>query len=460
MRTRSGASHLTISRSSCTSSTWSRRRSPRGGQRTCGRTSRTSSSSICASPTASSHTSTYPGSTLTRSAGRRWSAARRWSCSTTWSPRRRSASTTRASSPTAVSSGTRSRSPCASERSSSPPSPCRSRCDWSASTSSSAFARGSVRGPTATTGCASCASSTRLSARSRTTARRSTCPAEKTLQKSNTVGPARGPSRRTRCERENRIVERYVDPAAVVGDGTTIGRFTVLEADVTLGRDCRIGHNVVIRRGTTVGSSVRIDDNTVVGKLPMKAANSATTDGGTVPGAEIGDEAIIGSQVVIYAGCRIGRRVLVADLASIREDVTVGSYTIVGRGVTVENKCTIGRYCKLESESYITAYSEIGDRAFVAPQVATSNDNYVGRTEERFKHFKGVVVERGGRIGTGAVVMPGKTIGADALVAAGSVVTNDAPPRKIVMGCPARPLRDVPEEQLLENQGWEDEKDD
>ena len=41
-----------------------------------------------------------------------------------------------------------------------------------------------------------------------------------------------------------------------------------------------------------------------------------------------------------------------------------------------------------------------------------------------------------------------------ALVAAGSVVTKDAPPRKISMGSPARPLRDVPENQLLENQGW------
>jgi acetyltransferase-like isoleucine patch superfamily enzyme len=252
-------------------------------------------------------------------------------------------------------------------------------------------------------------------------------------------------------------VERYVDPTASVGEGTTIGRFSVIEERVTIGSNCVIGHNVVIRRGTTVGDSVRIDDGTVIGKLPMKAANSATTDGREVPPARIGREAIIGSSVVIYAGCDIGRRVLVADLASIREDVSIGSYTIVGRGVTVENKCTIGRYCKLESESYITAYSELADRVFVAPQVATSNDNFVGRTEERFKHFKGVTVERGGRIGAGAIIMPGKRVGADALVAAGSVVTNDAPAGKIVMGCPARPLRDVPEEQLLENQGWTDE---
>jgi len=138
----------------------------------------------------------------------------------------------------------------------------------------------------------------------------------------------------------------------------------------------------------------------------------------------------------------------------VRENVTIGDFTIVGRGVAIENLCTIGRYCKLETNVYITAYSKLGDRVFVAPGALTSNDNFVGRTKERFKHFKGVTVERGGRIAAGAVVLPGKTVGANAVVAAGSVLTEDAPARKIVLGSPAKPVRDVPPEQLLDNQGF------
>ena len=88
------------------------------------------------------------------------------------------------------------------------------------------------------------------------------------------------------------------------------------------------------------------------------------------------------------------------------------------RGVTVENFCSVGRYCKLESECYITAYSTLEDRVFIAPGVVTSNDNFVGRTQERFKHFKGVTVKRGARVGAGTVTLPGVTIGEDALVAA------------------------------------------
>lgn len=251
-------------------------------------------------------------------------------------------------------------------------------------------------------------------------------------------------------------MERYIDPDARVGEATTVGRFTVIESGAVVGDGCVIGHNVVIHAGTLIGNSVRIDDGAVLGKQPMKAANSATTGDSELPPAVVGDGCIIGTSVVIYAGCTLGSRVLVADMASIREDVTVGDFTIVGRGVTVENHCSVGRYCKLESECYITAYSTLADRVFIAPGVVTSNDNFIGRTEERFKHFKGVTVERGGRIAAGAVILPGKTVGPDAVVAAGSVLTGDAPAKKVVLGSPARPLRNVPEEQLLDNQGWED----
>src|SRR5437763_1979069 len=63
-----------------------------------------------------------------------------------------------------------------------------------------------------------------------------------------------------------------------------------------------------------------------------------------------------------------------------------------------------------------------------------------------------VTLLRGARIGANVTVLPGITIGEDALVAAGATVTRDVPCRKIVYGTPARTWRDVPSEQLLENQ--------
>lgn len=244
----------------------------------------------------------------------------------------------------------------------------------------------------------------------------------------------------------------YISEKCKVGNNISVGRFTVVEDDVVLGDNCIIGNNVVIHRGTKIGNNVRIDDNTVVGKQPMRSVNSIFKDEDKLPPAEIADECLIGAGVIIYCGCKIGSKTLVADLATIRENVTVGNKTIVGRGVAIENFCKVGSFCKLETNAYITAYSELMDNVFIAPGVVTSNDNFAGRSKERFNHFKGVTVKKGGRIGAGATILPGKIIEEDAFVAAGSVLTRDAQKEKIIVGNPGKVVKEVPKEQLLRNQ--------
>jgi len=247
-------------------------------------------------------------------------------------------------------------------------------------------------------------------------------------------------------------MSNFISNKAKLGENITFNKNVIIENDVNIGDNCSLGYNVVIRKDTTIGNNVRIDDNTVIGKYPMRASLSIFKEESNLSPTHIGDNCLIGANTVIYIGSSISNNVLIADLASVRENTTIGEYTIIGRGVTVENYVKIGKRCKLESECYITAYSELEDYVFIAPGVVTSNDNYLGRTEERFKHFKGITVKRGGRIGANAVILPGKTIGEDAMIAVGSVVTKDIPPRKVVMGSPARIIRDVPEEQLIENQ--------
>jgi acetyltransferase-like isoleucine patch superfamily enzyme len=244
----------------------------------------------------------------------------------------------------------------------------------------------------------------------------------------------------------------HIHPTVQIGAGTHHGHNVIVAEGARVGKNCTIGNGVVIHANSIIGDDVRIDDHTVIGKLPMKAALSAVTQEQQLPACAIGDGVILGTHVVVYRGCKLGNKVMVADLASVREDVEIGEYTIIGRGVTVENKVKIGRRCKLETEAYITALSEIADNCFIAPEVTFTNDNFLGRTKERFKYHKGVTMRRGARIGANVTVLPGITIDEDALVAAGSVVTRDVPARKIVLGSPARVWRDVRTEELLENQ--------
>jgi UDP-2-acetamido-3-amino-2,3-dideoxy-glucuronate N-acetyltransferase len=84
----------------------------------------------------------------------------------------------------------------------------------------------------------------------------------------------------------------------------------------------------------------------------------------------------------------------------------------------------------------------------VAPGVVTTNDRYATRHGSDYE-LEGVVLRRACRIGGGAVILPGVEVGEEAFVAAGAVVTRDVPPRALVMGVPARVVREVAEEELL-----------
>ncbi|MEW5961160.1 MAG: acyltransferase, partial [Chloroflexota bacterium] len=124
-------------------------------------------------------------------------------------------------------------------------------------------------------------------------------------------------------------------------------------------------------------------------------------------------------------------------------------HVIIGRGMAVENRVTIGSYAKIQTGAYITAYTTIEDQVFIAPMVATTNDNFMGRTRERFKHIKGPTIKKGARVGGGAILLPGITIAEEAFIAAGSLVTKDTEPAMVYKGLPAKPASPVPPAEIL-----------
>jgi acetyltransferase-like isoleucine patch superfamily enzyme len=200
--------------------------------------------------------------------------------------------------------------------------------------------------------------------------------------------------------------------------------------------------------GTLLGDGVQVLENAVVGKQPALSPRS-TTKREALPPTEIGDATIVSTGAIVFAGSRIGSRVILGDQSCVRERVTVGDDVVLGRGSLVENDTTIGAMTRIQAEAYITAYSTLEEHVFVAPCVVTTNDNFMGRTERRHEVMRGPTIRRGARIGGGAVLCPGIEIGEEAFVGAGAVVTKDVPPRVIVVGNPARVLRDVPGDELL-----------
>jgi acetyltransferase-like isoleucine patch superfamily enzyme len=171
--------------------------------------------------------------------------------------------------------------------------------------------------------------------------------------------------------------------------------------------------SAIVHPGTVLGEGVKILEHAVVGKQPTLSPRS-TAKREPLPPTVIGDGTIVSSGAIVFAGTEIGARVILGDQSCVRERVRIGDDVVVGRGSLVEN------------------------------------DTTMGRTEKRHELVKGPTIRRGARVGGGAILCPGVEIGAEAFVGAGAVVTKDVPPRMLVVGNPARVLRAVPDDELLE----------
>lgn len=212
--------------------------------------------------------------------------------------------------------------------------------------------------------------------------------------------------------------------------------------------DVELGGHVVIHAGTVVGAGARIQDGAVVGK-PLALGARSTAARTPPPPAELGAGATVCAGAVVVAGARIGAGAIVGDQAHVRERAAIGDGSVVGRGSAVDNDVTVGARVRIQTGCYITAYSTLEDDVFVAPSVTLTNDDTMARHGPE-RPLRGACLRRACRVGGGVVLVPGIEVGEEAFVAAGAVVTRDVPARAVVMGVPARYVRDVGEEDLLE----------
>jgi acetyltransferase-like isoleucine patch superfamily enzyme len=211
-----------------------------------------------------------------------------------------------------------------------------------------------------------------------------------------------------------------------------------------------VADTAIVYPGTVLGEGCKILDYAVVGKQPTLSPRS-TAKREELPPLELGAGTIVSTGAVVFAGSTVGERAIVGDQACVRERCTIGDDVVIGRASLVENDTSVGARTKIQANAYVTAYSLLEEDVFIAPCVVTTNDNFMGRTEKRLELMKGPTIRRGARVGGGCVLVPGIEIGEEAFVAAGAVVIRDVPPRALVVGNPARQIREVPDEELLGN---------
>jgi acetyltransferase-like isoleucine patch superfamily enzyme len=239
----------------------------------------------------------------------------------------------------------------------------------------------------------------------------------------------------------------FVSPGASLAAHVELSPGAVIRDGVSVGAGARIGAGAVLHAGVTLGPRCLVEDGAVLGKRPRLRPGSSAE--GSLGPLQIGDGVTICTGAVVYAGARLEAGVIIGDQAQVRERAVVGERTVLGRGSTIDFDTTVGARVSIQSLVYLTAAAIVEDDVFIGPGVTTTNDDTMGR-HSPLEALHGPILRRACRIGGGATLTPGVVIGEEAFVAAGAVVTRDVAPRAVVMGAPARVVRQVGDDDLLE----------
>lgn len=237
---------------------------------------------------------------------------------------------------------------------------------------------------------------------------------------------------------------------ATLESGVTVAAGAVIRDGARIGARSSIGSGSVIHDGVELGERCTIEDLVVLGKMPrLRPGSSAGTGEGLGP-LVIEDDVTICCGAVVYRGARLAAGSIIGDQSQVRERSEVGRGSVIGRGSCVDFDARVGANVLIQTGVYVTGGAIVEDEVFLGPGVVTTNDHAMGR-HAHGERLLAPVFRRACRVGGGAVVLPGIEIGEEAFVAAGTVVTRNVAPRQVVIGIPARPLREVPDEDLIEH---------
>ncbi len=223
-----------------------------------------------------------------------------------------------------------------------------------------------------------------------------------------------------------------------------IGQYVTLHEDTVLGEGVTLHDHVTLYAGVTIGAQSTVLAGAVLGRPPMTSGNTNRPLAPPKP-LILGQGCIIGAHAVLYSGSALGSRVMVSDLATLREGCVVGDGVVIGRGVQVMYDTVIGDRSRIIDGAILTGNMTIEADVFIGPGVLSINDNEVYLRRFGLMPFGvlGPTIRRFAVIGAGANLAAGIEIGMGALVAPSAMVTRDVPPWTVVAGVPARVLRPI-----------------
>lgn len=164
-----------------------------------------------------------------------------------------------------------------------------------------------------------------------------------------------------------------VHPKAEVGENVEIGAYSIVRENVTIGSRTKIGPHVVIDPYVDIGSDCRIFQFAAIGAEPQDLKFSGektfvkigsgnvirefvTIHRGTADGSgvtEIGEENLIMAYSHIAHDCKLGRRIVLSNNATLAGHITIGDYSVIGGLVAIHQFVRVGNFAFIGGKSAV-----------------------------------------------------------------------------------------------------------
>lgn len=194
-----------------------------------------------------------------------------------------------------------------------------------------------------------------------------------------------------------------------------------------------ISERAVILENVELGENILVEDFAIIGVQARGTKGLKTV---------IGDNSVIRSHTVIYAGNVIGRNFQTGNKANIRECNSIADDVSIGTLSVVEHHVEIGKGVRIHTQVFIPEYSRLEDESWVGPNVVFTNARYPKSPRVK-ANLVGPTLCIGAIVGANSTLLPGVVVGERALVGAGSVVTKDVAAGTVVVGNPAQKMNDL-----------------
>ena len=194
----------------------------------------------------------------------------------------------------------------------------------------------------------------------------------------------------------------------------SIGKNTLIDKSADIGKDTDIGNNVIIKQGVHIGKNCKIGSNVMI------------------------ENALLGDNIVIKSGTLIGqtgfgftfekkKRIKFPHIGRviIENDVQIGSFCTIDRGSLTDT--VIGEFTSIDNQVQIAHNVKIGNFCMIAAQSGIAGSTIIGNN-----------VKIGGQTGISGHL----SIGNNVKIGGKSGVIADIKDNQIVMGYPAKSIRD------------------